>query len=108
MNKADKKTSKSVKKSKNENKEKEKNKSDKKEKKHKAKKERKEGEPKKPQTAYFLFCAEKRAENTNQKLSAKELGELYKKLPEAEKEKYKKLKKCVTNARLLDVMARFW
>ena len=56
----------------------------------KEKKEKKEGEPKKPATAFFLFCAEKRKENKDKKLSAKELGEMFYNLPEAEKEKYKK------------------
>ena len=57
----------------------------------KQKKEKREGEPKKPQTAYFLFCAEKRKENTDKKLSAIELGEMYTKLSDAEKDKYKKM-----------------
>ena len=54
------------------------------------KKEKIEGQPKKPQTAYFLFCADKRKENKDKKLSAKELGEMFSNLPEAEKDKYKK------------------
>ena len=62
----------------------------KKEKQPKQKKEKPEGQPKKPPTAYFLFCADKRAENKDIKISAKELGELYKNLPESEKEAYKK------------------
>ncbi len=86
---------KSVKKSKTDKKEKEKNKSEnkteKKEKKQKAKKEKREGEPKKPPTAYFLFCADKRKENKDKKLSAKELGEMFSQLPQAEKDRYKKM-----------------
>ena len=65
------------------------NKSEKKEKKAKVKKEKREGEPKKPPTAYFLFCADKRKENKDKKLSAKELGEMFSKLPQADKDKYK-------------------
>ena len=61
-----------------------------KEKQPKAKKEKPEGQPKKPPTAYFLFCADKRAENKDKKLKAKELGELFNALSEEEKEKYKK------------------
>ena len=61
------------------------NKSEKKDKKHKVKKEKKEGEPKKPPTAYFLFCADKRKENKDKKMSAKELGEMFSKLSQEEK-----------------------
>ena len=84
---------KSVKKSKSDKKEKAKseNKTEKKEKKPKAKREKREGEPKKPPTAYFLFCADKRKENKDKKLSAKELGEMFSQLPQAEKDKYKKM-----------------
>ena len=57
----------------------------------KQKKEKREGEPKKPPSAYFLFCADKRKENKDKKLSAKELGEMYTKLSEEEKDKYKKM-----------------
>ena len=56
----------------------------------KPKKEKPEGMPKKPQTAYFLFCADKRAENKEKKFAAKELGDLFKALPDDEREKYKK------------------
>ena len=82
---------KSVKKSTSNKKEKAKseNKAEKKEKKPKAKREKREGEPKKPPTAYFLFCADKRKENKDKKLSAKELGEMFSQLPQAEKDKYK-------------------
>ena len=86
---------KSTKKSKSDKKEKEKtkaeNKTEKKEKKAKAKKEKREGEPKKPPTAYFLFCADKRKENKDKKMTAKELGELFTKLSDADKDKYKKM-----------------
>ena len=61
------------------------------ERKHKEKKEKREGEPKKPTTAFFLFCADKRAENKDKKLTAKELGELFKNLSEDKKEEYKNL-----------------
>ena len=61
-----------------------------KEKQAKPKKEKPEGQPKKPPTAYFLFCADKRAENKEKKWPAKELGELFNNLPEDQKEKYKK------------------
>ena len=57
----------------------------------KPKKEKREGEPKKPQSAYFLFCAEKRKENKDKKLSAKELGDMFHQLSDAEKDKYKKM-----------------
>ena len=67
------------------------NKTEKKEKKNKVKKEKKEGEPKKPPTAYFLFCADKRKENKDKKMAAKELGELFSKLSDDEKNKYKKM-----------------
>ena len=93
MNKGEKKNakkSKTDKKEKDKEKDKSENKSEKKEKKHKQKKEKKEGEPKKPQTAYFLFCADKRKENKDKKWSAKELGDLFKGLSEEEKNKYKK------------------
>ena len=60
----------------------------KKEKKHHAKIAKRERELKKPQTAYSLFCADKRAENKDKKLSAKELGQLYRGLPESKKEEY--------------------
>ena len=90
--------SKSVKKSKANEKDKDKDKenkkpnakAEKKEKKTRAKKEKKDGEPKKPMTAYFLFCADKRAEAKDKKLSAKELGEMYKNLPKDKMEEYKK------------------
>ena len=49
-----------------------KDKKEKSDKKHKEKKEKREGEPKKPQTAYFLFCADKRKENPEKKYAAKE------------------------------------
>ena len=63
----------------------------KKEEKHlKKKKGKAEGMPKKPPTAFFIFCAEKRAENTDKKLSAKELGQLFKNLPEDMKALYKR------------------
>ena len=96
MNKGEKKNakkSKTDKKDKEKDKEKEKseNKSEKKEKKHKQKKEKKEGEPKKPPTAYFLFCADKRKENKDKKWPAKELGELFNGLSEEEKEFQKSL-----------------
>ena len=68
-----------------------KDKKEKSDKKHKEKKEKREGEPKKPQTAYFLFCADKRKENPEKKYAAKELGEMYANLPEGEKNKYKKM-----------------
>ena len=76
--------SKSVKKSKSTDKEKEKPKeksnpkAEKKERKHHTKKVKKEGQPKKPLSAYLLFCSDKRAELKDKKLSAKELGEMYK------------------------------
>ena len=83
------KKAKAVKKSKSSEKEKSKDKPIKakkdKEKQPKQKKERPEGQPKKPPTAYFLFCAEKRNENKDKKWLAKELGELFKNLPEEEK-----------------------
>ena len=84
--------SKSLKKSKSSEPEKPKEKSakGKKEKQPKQKKEKPEGQLKKPQTAYFLFCADKRAEDKDKKWTAKELGELYKNLPVSEKEVYKK------------------
>jgi len=52
------------------------------------------GEPKlkRPACAYFLFCEAKRAEaregDASKKVGAKELGEMWKELPEAEKEPY--------------------
>ena len=61
------------------------------EKKPKEKKEKREGEPKKPPSAYFLFCADKRKENKDKKLSAKELGEMYTNLAAEEKDRYKKI-----------------
>ena len=80
--------SKSLKKSKSNEPEKPKEKSakGKKDKQPKQKKEKPEGQPKKPQTAYFLFCADKRAENKDKKYTAKELGDLFKALPEEKKE----------------------
>ena len=94
MNKAaaDKKSTKKVKSDKKDKeKAKNENKTEKKEKKAKAKKEKREGEPKKPPTAYFLFCADKRKENKDKKMSAKELGEMFSKLSQEEKDKYKKM-----------------
>jgi len=44
--------------------------------------------PKKPLSAFFLFCADKRAEAGDKKYSPIELGSLYKCLPDSEKEKY--------------------
>ena len=89
--------SKSIKKSKANDKENQKekpnpkaDKKEKKEKKHRAKKEKREGEPKKPMSAYLLFCADKRAENKDKKLSAKELGQMYGDLPDNKKDEYKK------------------
>ena len=46
--------------------------------------------PRKPPSAYFLFCSDKRAENNEKKFSAKELGKLFTELPDKEKENYKK------------------
>ena len=82
------KKAKSLKKSKSKDKEKPektaKGKKDK-EKQAKPKKEKPEGQPKKPRSAYFLFCADKRAENKEKKWSAKELGDLFNKLPKDQK-----------------------
>ena len=58
-----------------------------KEKQPKQKKEKPEGQPKKPQTAYFLFCADKRAEMKDKKLSAKELGQSFARRGEGEIQK---------------------
>ena len=41
-------------------------------------------------SAYLLFCADKRAENKDKKLSAKELGQMYGDLPDNKKDEYKK------------------
>ena len=55
------------------------------------KQEKRKEMPKKPMTAYFLFCSDKRKENKDKKISPKELSEMYDHLPESEKERYKKI-----------------
>ena len=87
-----KKKTKSTDKEKEKQKQKEKSnpKAEKKERKHHTKKVKKEGQPKKPASAYLLFCSDKRAEFKDKKLSAKELGEMYKELPQDKKDFYKK------------------
>ena len=55
------------------------------------KQEKRKEMPKKPMSAYFLFCSDKRKENKDKKISPKELGEMYDHLPKSEKERYKKI-----------------
>ena len=71
-------------------KEKSKTRMGKKEKKHLPKKSKKIGKPKRPPSAFLMFCSDKRAEMKDRKLSAKELGEIYITLEEAKKNLYLK------------------
>ena len=49
-----------------------------------------EPKQKRPQSAYFLFCASKRAASSEKTLSAKELGEMWKAATEEEKAPFEK------------------
>ena len=69
----------------------------------KPKKQMSKTEPRIPPSAYYLFCSDKRAENKDKKFSIKELGELFRHLPEQEKENYKKKAKELIKAYEMDL-----